>query len=722
MNKQDMGTLREKKLKNSIRAKCCDGAKKIVLLYALGALAVGLCAETHSDVRAYLESLAKSDGGYGWPEQSDSFAEVTFAVVGVYHAIGEAPPNPERTAAAVMRNPFSGETQETRPHSVQPLHLFYQQMQTLAWLGKSTDPAWHGVSGLVSVPSYQKAYETGGNPPMDEVSAPIRCRMIRKARCDDLKENYLPYFVRRRRANGTYNTTPAIDGGDGHVVNTYHGLLAELAFEGRCGTNAVAWIENCRQKDGGFSWSPNPQFGGVSDMYYVWHAVKALRLMGTDVAEKESLMEWVRSLRNADGGFADRPGAPSSPIATYWVADTFPELLREPAPPAKEGKPEDLRGLRAWTIQFEAPGSGSVADAVELARTLKIHLWGAKNSSRAWIEAAQKKADEKGVRVLFFASNEEYGTMVSVPGVGCFTHANDPVAPQAELPRWMRRGGTWGQFREEKIQPLNASGGLMIWQISDHETFGRIVLDDSLLRGGYSLLSTFHFGCHNMACTTPYLMRYRHEIPMIALQDSHGEAWWWRRHLEKFKTIFLAESPTWGNWMKAVSRNHVAAVRRDCWTFGKTRMLGGSRDARGRFWDLRGDWEAGDVAEAKEDVSVVVVRSTDVFEPGRPKCGSALRIRLNREWIEGRQLWFNDDEITLERVAIDGKEAKVSHDVRFVEEGWLKGKVEEDSYYVALPKSCGRITACFRFKNGKSFCRTLSNSANVDAGAVFLDQ
>ena len=47
-------------------------------------------------------------------------------------------------------------------------------------------------------------------------------------------------------------------------------------------------------------------------------------------------------------------------------------------------------------------------------------------------------------------------------------------------------------------------------------------LDDSLARGGYAAISTFHFGNPDFTNSEPFLMHYRGRIPFVALQDAHG--------------------------------------------------------------------------------------------------------------------------------------------------------------------------------------------------------
>lgn len=602
--------------------------------------------EARTRILNYLESLAKPGGGYGWDEQPDAFLTVTHAVVGCYRALGAAVPKPAETAAFVRAsNPITGPRAQTRRHWTEMKEFVFQQIQTLLWLGAPVDEVLKRQVESWKAPStYATAYERNGHPVMRQEVQPLLCRQLLRLPCGDLAPSFGSYFDARQRANGTFNTTPAADGSDGHLVNTLFGLQARQALGQPLNGEAAAWLARCQRSDGGFTWCPDPEAGGVSDLGYTWAAVRALALLAAQPADVPACGRWLQSLWNADGGFADRPGAPSSALATLQACETLDALGLTLAPARRPARAEHAlpAGLHVYTIQFEAPGEGSVIEAVALARQLRIHLWGAKNSTPQWLDAAQRLADAQQVPVRFFASNEEYGTRVCVPGLGDFTHVNDPAAaPGQPLQTWPRREGTWQAFRDERIAPLLAANGMMLWQICDNEEFARVLLDDSLLRGGYDAISSFHFGCHNMFWALPFMMRYRHEIPVVALQDAHGEAWWWRGMLSGFRTLFLAREPTWKGWLEALRHRRVAAVRRDAHTEGVLRMLGGSTAVRQALLERQTEWEwwSGDGAGlSARPVSVAVLHPEDRFETGYPENGLNVRIRLGQIWAEGRKL------------------------------------------------------------------------------------
>ena len=167
----------------------------------------------------------------------------------------------------------------------------------------------------------------------------------------------------------------------------------------------------------------------------------------------------------------------------------------------------------------------------------------------------------------FFTANEEYGTWVRVPGLGTYSHTSDIIAPAgADFGPSLAKQGvvSWPDYRARRLAPLQAAGGRLVWQFGENEELVRIYLDDSLERGGYAAISTFHFGNPDFTNTEPFLGGYRGQIPFVALQDAHGaEPWWFADMTEGFRTLFLAREPTWEGWLEALRNNWVVAVRRD---------------------------------------------------------------------------------------------------------------------------------------------------------------
>jgi hypothetical protein len=609
----------------------------------------------------YLESHGRPEGGYAWEDQEQSHLTPTFAVIGCYHALKQKPPQPGRVAEFV-RTHHPGQLKKLE----QERRVFvFQQVQALAWLGEDAAAFRDPIRAWTRPLAYLKQYEQHGYPIFQSELGAVTCRALLGLPLDDLAPQFTEYLEARRRANGSFNNTPAADGGDGHVLNTWWGLqaLRALGRETAGQDQAVAWLRACQLPNGGFTCQPKPEFGGVDDAAYTWAAVRALKLLGAGPVDRERCLAYLHSLANADGGFSDRPGWLSNPMATYYVVDALAALealdslatVRRRAPRPKQTLPADLQ---VFSIQIEAHGQGSPAEAVDLARALRIHLWGAKNAKPKWLARAQALADQQPVPVKFFSANEEYGTWVHVPGLGTYSHTSDIIAPAGGAGESLANQGvvSWPEFRQRRLAPLEQSGGRLIWQFGENEELVRLFLDDSVERGGYAAISTFHFGNPDFTNSEPFLQRWRGQIPYLALQDAHGsEPWWFADMTTGFRTVFLATEPTWEGWLRALKQNWVVAIRHDAGSGFRTWMHSGSREVLERVRERERDWRWWDNPPiARPLVSIVPVRPEEEFEAARPQQGLNLRVRC--AWQNTAQGLPQKPLAELVKLIVDGVE------------------------------------------------------------------
>ena len=593
---------------------------------------------SRAPLMAYLERLARPDGGYAWEDQDASHLTPTFAVIGCYRLLKADPPNKAALAEFVRtHHPARLKKREQEHHDYE-----FQQIQSLVWLREDVSSFREQVGGWAKPYVYLKQYEQQGLPILRSELAVFPCRQLLGMPVDDLGP-FVAYLDSRRRPNGSFNNTPAADGSDGHVMNSRWGLRA-LGILGRGDERkeaTIVWLQSCQLPGGGFTYQPNPAAAGWDDVAYTWAAVRSLRQLGTTPVRRDECAGYLRSLWNPDGGFADRPGWLSNPLATYHALDALEALhgldaLNGLTPPRRPATAAVARAalpdkLKVFSIQIEAHGQGSPAEAVDLARALRIHLWGAKNAKPEWIARAQALADRDNAPVRFFAANEEYGTWVTVPGLGTYSHTSDVIAPAgADIGPPLKDGAvSWQQFRERRLTPLHRAGGRLVWQFGENEELVRFYLDDSLRRAGYAAISTFHFGNPDFTNTEPFLNRWRGQIPFVALQDAHGpEAWWFADMTGGFRTLFLATEPTWDAWLAALKENHVVAVRHDTVSGMKTWTHGGSREVTDFVRAREHEWRWWDNPRISRPlVSVVAVRPGEDFEAGRPDKGVTIRVR-----------------------------------------------------------------------------------------------
>ncbi len=622
---------------------------------------------------AYLQTHRRDDDGYGWEDQEISHLTPTFGVIGCYHLMQQAPPDRAKLAHYVRTH---------HPREVKKLEqerrvFEFQQVQALTWLGEDVAAFRETVGKWIGPLPYLRQYEQHGYPVFQSELGAILSRPLLGIPLDNLSPKFTAYLDERRRPNGSFNNTPAADGSDGHVMNTWWGLQALRIF-GRHEVNkesTSAWLRSCQLPNGGFTYQPKPEFGGVDDVAYTRAAVRALESLGSAPANRDACMAYLHSLANADGGFSDRPGWRSNPLATFCALDALAGLSALPtattvkrrAPRAKQVLPGNLK---IFTIQVESHGQGSPTEAVDLARALKIDWWGAKNATPEWHARVREIAAAQKVPVTFFPANEEYGTWVDVPGLGTYSHVSDLVAPpDADIgPALATRGNTkavtWPEFRTRRLAALEKGQGRLVWQFGENEELVRTYLDDSVERGGFAAISTYHFGNPDFTNSEPFLHRWRGQLPYIALQDAHGtEPWWFADMTTGFRTVFLATEPTWAGWLNALKQNWTVPIRRDVWTRGKTWMHSGSREVLDFVRARESSWRWWDnPAIARPMVSIVAVRSDDLLEPVRPKSGTMLRVRC--AWENTPQGLLKQPISELVRLSIDGREVTPELDSR----------------------------------------------------------
>lgn len=591
--------------------------------------------ESERALVAYLEGLARDGGGYGWDDQQRPHLTPTFAVIGCYHALQSQPPKPSAVAEFVRtHHPAQLKKLEQEHRSFD-----YQQVQSLKWLSADATPFRELILSWKAPRVYLKQYEQHGYPVFQQEIAAIVCRPLLGLPIEKLPAEYVRYLDLRRRGNGSYNNTPADDGSDGHVLNTWWGLQA-LSVLGRISerrNETIEWLRACQLPGGGFTYQPHPDLAGVDDVAYTWGAVRSLALLGAVPTNRDACVEYLHSLRNSDGGFGDRPGWSSNPLATYYTLEALAALdalkLQSPVRQRAANKPPALpANLKIFSIQLEAHGKGSPAEAVDLAGSLRVHLWGAKNAQPEWLARAQAIADERQVAVTFFVADEEYGTWVSVPGMGTYSHTSDIVAPAGvDRGKSLADAGVvpWTEYRQRRLAPLHAANGRLVWQFGENEPLVRILLDDSLQRGGFAAISTFHFGNPDFTNSEPFLKRYRMQLPFVALQDAHGnEPWWFADMTAGFRTLFLAAEPTWEGWLTALKNNWVVAVRHDAVSGGETWMHGGPSEVLEFVREHSQQWQWWDNSQVtRPPVSIVPLKPDDQFEVGRPAEGMAIRVR-----------------------------------------------------------------------------------------------
>jgi hypothetical protein len=298
-------------------------------------------------------------------------------------------------------------------------------------------------------------------------------------------------------------------------MNTWWGLEALKALgEPAGGGNAlVAWLEACQLPGGGFTWQPKPELAGVDDVAYTWAALRSLKALGGKPAWAGRCAAWLHSLRNPDGGYGDRPGRQSNPVATFQALDSLGVLGMTPRPSQRNRCGEAAAG-RIQRSSRDPRLGGSPLEAVDWRALVSPH--GARTPSRLDCAPAGRHC----ARLVRFRRQRKYSYQRS-----------RPEAP-AIWPTWRRLGFgapmadpakpvPWHVFRDQRIGAVRKAGGVMIWQFNENEELTRVLLDEAVEMGTYAAVSQFHFGNENFLNTQPFLMRYQDVLPFVALQDAH---------------------------------------------------------------------------------------------------------------------------------------------------------------------------------------------------------
>src|SRR5262245_1664956 len=661
----------------------------------------------HKRVIEYLVRHARADGGYGWEGQDRSHLTPTFAVIGCYKLLGHEPPNKAALAQFVRTH----HPMELKKLEQEHRAFDWQQIQSLVWLGEDVSDFRAIVRSWKAPFAYPKQYEQHGWPVFQQEVAPILSRKLVGLPMDDIPAAFVDYVNSRRRPNGSFNSAPANSGGDGHILNTWWGLQALDALAGGghevkwLKVQLIAWLRECQTSFGGFSYQPRGEIGAGKDVAYTWAGVRSLALLGEKSLWPNDCVTYLHSLWRADGGFADREDWLSNPLATYYAIDSLQALsaLTNDAgklPGAHRVRPNAPVNLKVFSIQLEAHGQGSPSEAVDLADNLRIHLWGAKNAKPEWIACAEALARGQAADVKFFVANEEYGTWIDVPGLGTYSHMSDIVAPAGmQIGRSLAAPEpvSWPEFRRMRRDPLIRASGFLIWQFGENEPLVRMLLDDSIKQGGFAAISTFHFGNPDFTNSDPMLMRYRGQLPFVALQDAHGpEPWWFADMTEGFRTLFLATKPTWGGWLEAVRNNWVVAVRHDAVSGGQTWMHGTPEviDVVRKQWR---SWQWWDNPAIKRPlVSIVAIKPGDEFEVGRPERGVAIRVRC--AWQNTTQGLPKKPLTELVKLMVAGKQVEPEHVIRR-----RPNDAIEDEYYLYKWSEAphGKYTASVTVRNIK---------------------
>ena len=213
------------------------------LLTAVPARFFGQAVANRRDREAvfrYLESLARPDGGYGWEDQEQGHLTPTYFVIGCYRLFQRVPPNKTRLAEYVRRHHPS----QLKKLEQERRGFDFQQVQALVWLDEDPAELRDRFLAWQAPLAYLKQYEQHGHPLFSSEMGVILGRALLGVPSRELPRAFVAYLEARRRANGSFNNTPASEGSDGNVLNTWWGLqaLRVLGRDDEKRDDTIAWL------------------------------------------------------------------------------------------------------------------------------------------------------------------------------------------------------------------------------------------------------------------------------------------------------------------------------------------------------------------------------------------------------------------------------------------------------------------------------------------------
>lgn len=446
-------------------------------------------------------------------------------------------------------------------------------------------------------------------------------------------------------------------------------------------TQFTGYLAARRRANGSYNNAPATD-GGDGNIIHTYWGLYAAKIL--NINDSNRAASWIIKCQLKNGGFTHQPDpviGGNDDVAYTWAAVKALALL--------SAEPADKAATIRYLISLRND-DGGFGNREGLP---------SKNSTAAWRAEAQQIADARKVPVTFFQSDEAYGKSVTVQGNGTFSHIMDYIAPAGANKTLDLDGSSWQRYRQSFIEPLLKDNGALILQVTNNEPLGRMILDESVRKGGFAAISTMHFG-QNFSFWLPWLHQYRYQLPFIALQDAHGtESWWWVNELAGYRTLFLAKAGSYEDLMLALKNNWVAAVRHDSISNNTTRMLGGAAGlqpylrAKINTWKW---WKEGTATLNQPWAAITVVTPSDSFEVARPESGVNIRIRC---WWDGVRQAIKEPLVKLESLSVDNKQVQA----QYVERKNKNGAVEDSYYLYAMPEpGSGKHTIAATFRHVKN--------------------
>ncbi|GHB73127.1 hypothetical protein GCM10007390_29030 [Persicitalea jodogahamensis] len=350
----------------------------------------------------------------------------------------------------------------------------------------------------------------------------------------------------------------------------------------------IAWLRACQTSSGGFRWSPSATaHSNQPDVWYTWAAIRALKTLGSKSADEKACLRWINSLQNPDGGFGDRPGWKSRLYSTYYAVHsaqllagnarrgiTQKQMTDETTATIPEGK------YRIFQAEHKSPpGDSSMVDA---AAEMGFNLLAVKITEKQidtlegmsqMVKQARAYAKRKGYSLEIVDFPENYSHRLQWPSGQRADHVSNLLIPPnlstSELSAYNaayqagKIGLPWTDFKEQVIKPMLKLNTLFYPELDYTMTNAYQVYDDGLDgQAGYNAIPGAHFGNSDWMRHFPYKERWIGQLPIVADADAHGDINQWRKYLDEFRNVYIAEDYHYANYIDAAQNGRLVCVIR----------------------------------------------------------------------------------------------------------------------------------------------------------------
>ena len=262
-----------------------------------------------------------------WEDQADVAPDADLRGDRLLQAPGRSPPRQGRPGR-VRPRPSPVPAQEARAGASR----VSSTSRSRACSGSARTPRRSATrsSGWTEPYAYSKQYEQHGYPIFHYELTAFICRALLGLPLTTSRPAFIDYLdgaagaerQLQQHARGRRQRRPR----DEHLVGP-PGAAGAGPRRARTKAETIAWLRSCQLPGGGFTYQPGAEFGGVDDVAYTWAAVRAPRSCSVQRRPTATRCVALPALAgNADGGFGDRPGWASNPLATYYALDALAAL------------------------------------------------------------------------------------------------------------------------------------------------------------------------------------------------------------------------------------------------------------------------------------------------------------------------------------------------------------------------------------------------------------